>query len=58
MSSGSHTILVCTEDELKALLDSGEVTEETVPIPLSCLFDILLEHYGYDPHWPAPNDVY
>jgi len=58
MSSKEPTILICTKDELLAIVDSGEVTEETLPIPLSCLFDILLEHYGYDPYWPAPNDVY
>lgn len=53
-----NLIIVCTQDELDKMIDSGEIKdEETSILKLSVLFDVLCEHYGVNPHW-QPNDIY
>lgn len=58
MSEQASFVIICTPDEIGKLLKEGKITEETQEFPLSALFDILLEHYGYDCSWPKPSDVY
>lgn len=57
MSDQAAFVIICTPDEIEKLLKEGKVTEDTQEVSLSVLFDILLEHYGYDSCWPKPSDV-
>lgn len=53
----SQTVIICTQDELGALVDSGVISEDDTIASLSLLFDVLLEYYGYQPGFPT-NDVH
>ena len=53
----TETVIVATPEELVRLAASGEVGMEAPVIDMSTLFNVLLEHYGYEPGWPT-SDVY
>lgn len=57
MANSDPVVILCTEDELLKIIESQEVSEDSAVLNLSTLFDVLLEHYGYDSYWPT-NDVY
>lgn len=53
----SQTVIICTQDELDAMVGSGIISEDDTIASLSLLFDVLLEHYGYQPGFPT-NDIH
>ena len=50
-------IIICTQDEMIALHERGEINSEDGVISLQVLFELLCDYYGTDSHW-QPNDVY
>lgn len=52
-----NPIIICTKDELLAMHQRGEISDEGQVIDLQDLFEILCEYYGVNPNW-EPNDVY
>jgi hypothetical protein len=53
----ANTIILCTEEELLAMFDRGEIDDEDRIITTEIVFDVLCGHYGVNPNW-EPNDVY
>jgi|LakMenEpi13Sep09_1017268.scaffolds.fasta_scaffold14451_2 hypothetical protein len=53
----SDTIIICTTEEMLAMHERGEISDQGGVITLSILFEFLCDYYGVDPHW-QPNDVY
>lgn len=57
MADSDSLVILCTKDELVKIIEAKEISQEGSVLSLTHLFDVLLEHYGYDTHWPT-NDVY
>lgn len=53
----TDTIIVCTNDELVAMHERGEINGEGYVLTTEDLFEVLCEYYGVESRWQS-NDVY
>jgi hypothetical protein len=57
MTSNDATIILCTVEELQAMHQRGEISDQGPCLVLQDLFEVLCDHYGVQPHW-SPSDIY
>jgi len=57
MADSESLVIFCTEDEIVKMIAAKEISKEGYVLSLTQLFNVLLEHYGYDTYWPT-NDVH